>query len=42
VLQSAIFAATNAAVSRYGMLVFEHLFGTWPGDHKEDQEGAHA
>jgi hypothetical protein len=42
VLQSSIFAATNAAVSRYGMHVFEHAFGTWPGDHKEEQEGAHA
>jgi hypothetical protein len=35
-LQSAIFGATTAAVSRYGMHVFEHLFGRWPGDHRED------
>jgi hypothetical protein len=34
-LQAAIFAGTSAAVSRYGMHVFEHTFGTWPGDHRE-------
>lgn len=36
-LQSAIFAATSATASRYGMHVFEHTFGRWPGDHREDQ-----
>lgn len=36
-LQSAIFGATTAAVSRYGMHVFEHIFGRWPGKHREDK-----
>ncbi len=35
-LQAGIFAGTAAATSRYGMHVFEHLFGRWPGDHRED------
>lgn len=34
-LQAAIFAGTTAAVSRYGMHVYEHTFGHWPGDHRE-------
>jgi hypothetical protein len=33
-LQASIFAATSAAVSRYGMHVFEHTFGRWPGKHR--------
>jgi hypothetical protein len=37
-LQAAIFAGTSAAASRYGMHVFEHTFGTWPGDRRDDQE----
>lgn len=36
-LQAGIFAATSAATSRYGMHVFEHLFGRWPGKHREDE-----
>ncbi|MBF6621626.1 MAG: DUF4235 domain-containing protein [Patulibacter sp.] len=36
-LQSAIFGATSAATSRYGMHVFEHVFGSWPGKHREDK-----
>jgi len=39
-LQAAIFAGTSAAVSRYGMHVFEHTFGTWPGDHREVEQGS--
>lgn len=39
-LQAAIFAGTTAAVSRYGMHVFEHTFGHWPGDHREIESGA--
>jgi hypothetical protein len=35
-LQAGIFAGTAAAASRYGMHVFEHLTGRWPGDHRED------
>lgn len=34
-LQAGIFAGTSAAASRYGMHVFEHLFGRWPGKHRE-------
>jgi hypothetical protein len=34
-LQAAIFAGTTAAVSRYGMHVYEHAFGKWPGQHRE-------
>lgn len=34
-LQSAIFGATSAATSRYGMHVFEHVFGRWPGKHRD-------
>lgn len=30
-LQAGVFAGVSAAVSRYGMHVFEHLFGRWPG-----------
>lgn len=37
-IQAAIFAGTSAAVSRYGMHVFEHTFGTWPGEHREDEQ----
>lgn len=37
-LQAAIFAGTSAAASRYGMHVFEHTFGRWPGDRREDPE----
>lgn len=35
VLQSSIFAATSVLVSRYGMHVYEHAFGSWPGKHRE-------
>lgn len=35
-LQAGIFAGTAAATSRYGMHVFEHLFGRWPGEHRDD------
>lgn len=34
-LQAAIFAGTSAAVSRYGMHVYEHTFGKWPGEHRD-------
>lgn len=37
-LQAAIFAGTTAAVSRYGMHVYEHTFGTWPGQHREIEQ----
>ncbi len=36
-LQAGIFAGTAAAANRYGMHVFEHLFGRWPGKHREDE-----
>lgn len=39
VLQSVIFAGTTAAVSRYGMHVFEHAFGRWPGDRRNPETG---
>lgn len=35
IVRSAIFAGTTAAASRYGMHVFEHLFGRWPGKHRD-------
>lgn len=39
VLQSVIFAATTAVVTRYSMHVYEHLTGSWPGKHLADIEG---
>ncbi len=35
-LQAGVAAGTAAAVNRYGMHVFEHLFGRWPGKHRQD------
>lgn len=35
-LQAGIFTATSAAVSRYGMHIFEHLFGRWPGPKRPE------
>ncbi|MGE4427097.1 MAG: DUF4235 domain-containing protein [Solirubrobacteraceae bacterium] len=37
-LQAAVFAGTSAAVSRYGMHVWEHVFGAWPGKHRDADE----
>jgi hypothetical protein len=37
-LQAGIFAATSAAANRYGMHVFEHLFGRWPGKSRADED----
>ncbi|WP_320671008.1 DUF4235 domain-containing protein [Patulibacter defluvii] len=36
-LQAGVFAGVSAAVGRYGMHVFEHLFGRWPGQRRADQ-----
>jgi len=35
-LQAGVAAGTATAINRYGMHVFEHLFGRWPGAHRED------
>ncbi|MCK9249268.1 MAG: DUF4235 domain-containing protein [Solirubrobacteraceae bacterium] len=39
-VQAAVAAGTNAAVNRYGMHVWEHLFGAWPGKHRDTDAGA--
>lgn len=37
-LQAATFAATRAAVNRFGARTFEYLTGFWPGERKPDPE----
>lgn len=39
-LEAATMAAVAAAFDRFSARAFQHLFGTWPGQHREDKNEA--